>query len=152
MYRQKAKATHAGMTALYRGMGSSACAGKRGATCDAAGAQAVADGERDVVLRADVQDVVPVRVGKVLAVVQQAQLRSTQDSCQQPDTALEALSPCPVDLLLLIVRNRAVKMTVGHAHAHAYASFSCTAAYHHFQASSASWYSAGCKQPSPIFH
>ena len=43
-------------------------------TGDAAGAQAVADGQGDVVLRADVQDLVPVRVREVLRVVQQAQL------------------------------------------------------------------------------
>ncbi len=45
-------------------------------TSNAAGAQAVADGQRDVVLGADVQDLVPVRERKVLSVVQEAQLRA----------------------------------------------------------------------------
>lgn len=51
-------------------------------TCNGAGAQAVADGQGDVVGSTDVQDVIPVRVGKVLRVVQQAQLRMRTDlSC-----------------------------------------------------------------------
>lgn len=44
-------------------------------TCYAAGPEAVADGEGDVVGGADVQDLVPVHKGEVLGVVQQAQLR-----------------------------------------------------------------------------
>ena len=49
----------------------------RGRACDAARPEAIADGEGDVVLRADVQDVIPVRVREILRVVQQAQLRTT---------------------------------------------------------------------------
>mmetsp|Transcript_18714 Transcript_18714/g.33393 ORF Transcript_18714/g.33393 Transcript_18714/m.33393 type:complete len:243 (-) Transcript_18714:966-1694(-) len=41
---------------------------------DAAGAEAVADGERDVVLGANVQNLVPVLVGEILLVLQQRQL------------------------------------------------------------------------------
>ncbi len=42
---------------------------------DGPGAETVADGEGDVVLGADVEDVVPVLVGEVLLVVRQAVLR-----------------------------------------------------------------------------
>ena len=41
---------------------------------DASGPEAVPDGQRDVVLGADVEDLVPVLVGKVLLVVHEAQL------------------------------------------------------------------------------
>ena len=43
--------------------------------CYAAWPQPVSNGQGDVVLGADVQDVVPVRVGKVLLLVQQGELR-----------------------------------------------------------------------------
>ena len=51
-----------------------------GHTCDAAWPQAIPNGQRDVVLGADVQDLVPVHVRKVLCVVQQAQLRAQHTS------------------------------------------------------------------------
>eukprot|EP00951_Prasinocladus_malaysianus_P010243 scaffold75047_cov39-Prasinocladus_malaysianus.AAC.1 len=46
---------------------------------DAAGTQAVADGQRDVVLGADIQDLVPVLVRKVLLVLQQGQLQTSKE-------------------------------------------------------------------------
>ena len=59
-------------------------------TCDAARPQPVADGEGDVVCGADVQDLIPVHVRKVLGVVQQAQLRS---ACTAPAQPLQQASP-----------------------------------------------------------
>ena len=43
-------------------------------TCNAAGPQAITNGEGDIILCTDVQDLVPVRVCKVLLVLQEAQL------------------------------------------------------------------------------
>ena len=47
-----------------------------GLACNAPRPQPIADGQRDVVLCADVQDFVPVHVGEVLCVVQQTQLQA----------------------------------------------------------------------------
>lgn len=58
--------------------------GGGGRTCNAAGPEAVADGQRDVVLSTDVQDLVPVSVRKVLGVVQQAELRTTHPAMSFP--------------------------------------------------------------------
>lgn len=44
-------------------------------TCYAARPEAIPDGERDVILCADVQNLVPVGVRKVLRVIQQTQLQ-----------------------------------------------------------------------------
>ncbi len=55
-------------------------------TCYAAWPEAVADGEGDVVGGADVQDLVPVHEGKVLGVVQQAQLRQQGTPAAASDT------------------------------------------------------------------
>lgn len=46
-------------------------------TCNAARSQAIPNGEGHIVLGADVQDLIPVGVCKVLLVLQQAQLQCT---------------------------------------------------------------------------
>ena len=66
----------------------------RGHTSDAARPEAVSNGKGDVILRANVQDLVPVHVGKVLSVVQQAQLHNHRtvlhcaNMCQKANGAL----------------------------------------------------------------
>lgn len=52
-------------------------------TCNAARPEAISDGEADVILGADVQDLIPVRVRKVLCVVQQAQLHMVMKPSQR---------------------------------------------------------------------
>ena len=49
-------------------------------TCNAAWPQAISNGQRDVILCADVQDLIPVGVCKILHMVQQAQLRTQKGS------------------------------------------------------------------------
>ena len=44
-------------------------------TCNAARPEAIANGKGHVILRADVQDVIPVHICKFIAVVQQTQLQ-----------------------------------------------------------------------------
>lgn len=53
-------------------------------TCYAAGSKAVTNGEGDVILSADVQDLIPVSVGKVLYMLQQAQLQQTPTCLNTP--------------------------------------------------------------------
>ena len=51
-------------------------------TCNAAGPQAITNGEGDIILSTDVQDLIPVGVCKVLLVLQEAQLHHIQRSEQ----------------------------------------------------------------------
>ena len=52
--------------------------GSEGITCDASWSEAVSDAKRDVVSAADLENVVPVLVCKVLLVLQKTQLQAPE--------------------------------------------------------------------------
>ena len=65
-------------------------------TCNAAWPQPIANGQRDVILCTDVQDLVPVHVGKILCVVQQTQLQA--DSSTSEGLVREQVGMAPTGL------------------------------------------------------